>query len=126
MWLGLTRLVADTESICTFLDEKVGHFDDYVSSLAVFPDRVEIMIGWLEPRSIVVAAGNIAWVRKGAFAQKNVITIMPVSGPAYELVANWDATVKLEIVEALKSIMPAPVRTVDGDASGTAADASAG
>lgn len=126
MWLGRTRLVADTESICTFLDEKVGHFDDYVSSLAVFPDRVEITIGWLEPRSIVVAAGNIAWVRKGAFAQKNVITIMPVSGPAYELVANWDATVKLEIVEALKSIMPAQVRAVDGDASGTAADASAG
>lgn len=113
--------MADTEAICTFLDEKVGHFEDYVSSLAVFADRVEITIGWREPRSTVVPAGDIAWVRKGAFSQKNVITIMPISGPAYELVANWDTAMKIEIVEALKSITPAPVRTGDVGASGTSA-----
>jgi|GEM_PF-2833229 len=121
----VTRLVADTEAICTFLDEKVGHFEDYVSSLAVFADRVEITIGWRDPRSTVVWAREIAWVRKGSFAQKNVITIMPVSGPAYELVAYWDRAMKLEIIEALKSITPVPSRTGDGGASGTSAGGSA-
>jgi len=121
----VTRLVADTEAICTFLDEKVGHFEDYVSSLAVFADRVEITIGWRDPRRTVVRAREIAWVRKGSFAQKNVITIMPVSGPAYELVADWDRAMKLEIIEALKSITPVPSRTGDGGASGTSAGGSA-
>ena len=121
----VTKLVADAEAICTFLDEKVGHFEDYVSSLAVFADRVEITIGWREPRSTVVRAGEIAWVRKGSFAQKNVITIMPVSGPAYELVADWDRAMKLEIIEALKSITPVPSRKGDGGASGTSAVGSA-
>ncbi len=121
----VTRLVADTEAICTFLDEKVGHFEDYVSSLAVFADRVEITIGWRDPRSTVVRAEDIAWVRKGSFAQKNVITIMPVSGPAYELVADWDRAMKLEIIEALKFITPVPSRTGDGGASGTSAVGSA-
>ena len=46
----------------------------------------------------------------------------PVSGLAYELVADWDATVKLEIVEALRSIVPAAVRSSDGGARGSAAD----
>lgn len=122
MWAGLSRLVADTKAICTFLDDKVGYFDDYVSSLAVFPDRVEITIGWREPWSTVVPAGDIAWVRKGAFAQKNVITIMPVSGPAYELVANWDAILKLEIVEALRSIITVAAPAKGVGASGNAAD----
>lgn len=117
--------MADTEAICTFLDEKVGHFEDYVSSLAVFADRVEITIGWRDPRRTVVRAREIAWVRKGSFAQKNVITIMPVSGPAYELVADWDRAMKLEIIEALKSITPVPSRTGDGGASGTSAGGSA-
>ena len=114
--------MAGAEAIFSFLADKIGYFDDYVSELTIFPARVDITIGWREPRSIVVLAKDIAWVRKGAFAQKNVITIMPVSGLAYELVADWDATVKLEIVEALKSIVPAVVRSADGGARGSAAD----
>ena len=99
--------MAGAEAIFSFLAGKIGYFDDYVSELTIFPERVDITIGWREPRSIVVLAKDIAWVRKGAFAQKNVITIMPASGLAYELVADWDATVKLEIDRKLNRPPPA-------------------
>ena len=59
------------------------------------------------PRSAVILAGDIAWVRKGAFAQKNVITILCHSDAAYELVATWDADSKMEIVAAMRSIIVA-------------------
>ena len=95
------------EPLFSFSDTDAGHFDDYVSGLAVYPDRVEFTLGWREPRSAVILAGDIAWVRKGAFAQKNVITIMCHSDAAYELVATWDADAKMEIVAAMRSIIVA-------------------
>lgn len=95
------------EPLFSFSDTDAGHFDDYVSGLAVYPDRVEFTLGWREPRSVVIMAGDIAWVRKGAFAQKNVITIMCHSDAAYELVATWDADAKMEIVVAMRSIIVA-------------------
>ncbi|MFQ5408490.1 MAG: hypothetical protein ACE5FI_08750 [Anaerolineales bacterium] len=85
--------------------ETPGTWEDYVSAIRVFPDRVEYTLGWREPSHHAIRAENIIAIRRGTLSMKNIITITTPEWPPHELVAAWDRQTQEAFIYAVKQVM---------------------
>lgn len=83
-----------------------AYWDDYVSHIRVFEDRVEITTGWKTPATFTIPADTITDVVRGLFSTTGFVSIYTADEQVYELMAAWDKPTRMEFVKAIKSIMP--------------------